>query len=463
MCLLRYIAETFLVVIYNLNMIRYIKKTYLRFLFFFHVRRKNDFAYMQKLIDRNQDGEDVCFTYYKLGMYLSVLNCKYNGKGLLGNYANAVSFAAVGNVEKLIHSIDILDEYLEMSKALSIKLAKDLAGYQPNIALTLIENNNTLDAKRLRFALLLYIGKNIEAKELLLDFGKNDGVVDFYRINLLDSNIKKTEQLNNILSQSGLETVELLDKYKPLNVSNIYVADKLPSISSGSLVSILMTTYCSEEYVAIALNSLLNQTYRNIEIIVIDDASTDRTSSIIDSFAMLDSRIQCIKLHSNIGTFMAKNEGLKYARGEFITCHDSDDWAHPRKIELQVAPLIEKKNLISTVSHWIRIDSCGDLYARKVFPLKRLNPTSLMFKRALLSKINGWDEVQTGADSAFLAKVRFTFGDSRVSINGKILTLGSHRKDSLMTNKTTGYFRGVSLARLEYWDEWNRQLLRERD
>lgn len=225
----------------------------------------------------------------------------------------------------------------------------------------------------------------------------------------------------------------------------------------------MVTTHNSGEFIHTAIESLLGQSYRNIEIIVIDDASTDNTVEIIRSYAQNDSRIKLIELKINVGTFIAKTKGLSVAQGEFVTCHDSDDWAHPRKIELQVEPLLCNQQLVFTTSQWIRMQDDGSLYARKIYPALRLNPASPMFRKDIvLEKAGYWEQVKTGADSEFLARLKLIFGEHAMYQIKKPLTIGAHRSNSLMNDSSTGYssFEG-SRQRLEYWESWqNRHLNR---
>jgi glycosyltransferase involved in cell wall biosynthesis len=201
---------------------------------------------------------------------------------------------------------------------------------------------------------------------------------------------------------------------------------------------------------------LLAQTYQNIEIVVVDDASDDATGAVVEEIATQDQRVRYVKLPCNVGTFVAKNIGLEFARGDFITCQDSDDWAHPRKIELQMQPLLQNSRLIVTTSHWVRLQDDGLFYARSVYPLMRHNPASPLFRRQPVQRYAGsWDCVRTGADSEFIARLKLVFGHKAVYRIKKPLTFGAHRPDSLMTAVTTGYTaEGISATRLAYWEAW---------
>src|SRR5688572_25469083 len=100
-----------------------------------------------------------------------------------------------------------------------------------------------------------------------------------------------------------------------------------------------MTTFNTSSRVEAAIASVLGQSWRNLELIVVDDASQDDTHKRVQSLAARDARLRFIRLPRNAGTYVAKHVGLQHALGEFVTCHDSDDWSHPCRIERQLAPL----------------------------------------------------------------------------------------------------------------------------
>jgi len=100
------------------------------------------------------------------------------------------------------------------------------------------------------------------------------------------------------------------------------------------LVSIVVTTHNGEKYLAEQLDSIINQTYKNLEVIICDDASTDQTPQIIREYAARDARIVILQHTKNIRLHANLESGLKIAKGEYIAISDQDDiWLH-EKIEL---------------------------------------------------------------------------------------------------------------------------------
>ena len=90
-------------------------------------------------------------------------------------------------------------------------------------------------------------------------------------------------------------------------------------------VSIIVPVYNVEKYLERCLDSLINQTLTNIEIVCINDGSTDNSGKILDDYAAKDNRIKVIH-QNNAGQAVARNNGLKIANGNYINFVDSDDW-----------------------------------------------------------------------------------------------------------------------------------------
>ena len=110
-----------------------------------------------------------------------------------------------------------------------------------------------------------------------------------------------------------------------------------------ALVSIVMPAYNCEKYVVEAINSILAQTYRNWELLVLDDGSKDNTLRIIEEFSQKDSRIKALPNGKNMGVSATRNRGIELASGDWIAFLDSDDMWEPFKLEKQFQ-VVEKKS-----------------------------------------------------------------------------------------------------------------------
>ena len=129
---------------------------------------------------------------------------------------------------------------------------------------------------------------------------------------------------------------------------------------------------------------MLAQSWDNLEVLIVDDASTDDTWSVIQTFAAADPRVQPLRHDRNRGTYGARNTGLRHASGDFVTVHDADDWSHAEKFAVQATDLLNTGKILNTTLS-ARISS--DLRVRlKVINSAVLyhNVGSLMVKRSEL-------------------------------------------------------------------------------
>ena len=107
-------------------------------------------------------------------------------------------------------------------------------------------------------------------------------------------------------------------------------------------ISVVIPTYNREKLIVQSINSVLEQTYENIEVIVVDDASTDNTKEVVKKIK--DKRVKYIGLKQNKGACNARNVGIENATGDYIAFQDSDDIFRPEKIEKQYSNLIQNKS-----------------------------------------------------------------------------------------------------------------------
>lgn len=122
----------------------------------------------------------------------------------------------------------------------------------------------------------------------------------------------------------------------------------------NELISIIVATYNMESYLRRCIDSLLKQTYRNIEILLIDDCSTDGSAAIAREYAQLDSRCRFIQLEKNGRQAAARNIGLKEAKGEWLSFVDSDDWVTEDYISAMydIAKQDEADIVMSSIYYW---------------------------------------------------------------------------------------------------------------
>lgn len=126
----------------------------------------------------------------------------------------------------------------------------------------------------------------------------------------------------------------------------------------NDLVSIIMPSYNTANFIKGAINSIIDQTYQNWELIIVDDCSTDHTDEVIKSFG--DNRIVYLKNKKNSGAATSRNRALREAKGKWIAFLDSDDFWKPEKLEHQLLFMIKNKIYFS-YTEYEEIDVCGNI------------------------------------------------------------------------------------------------------
>lgn len=269
----------------------------------------------------------------------------------------------------------------------------------------------------------------------------------------------RVAHLSDVFRGAGLCGVELVDATAPATLSNLR---GLPAaaVTEGPLVTICLPAYNAENTIDFAIESLLNQTYRRIEILVVDDKSSDATLDKAAAWADRDSRVRVLESESNLGAYVARNRALVEATGEFMLVHDADDWAHPQQVALQVSAMQELKGVHGVVVDRIRVT---EAFEAKGF-VNKSTPT-LMVSVALARSMGGWHDMRIAADTEFLDRCWAAHGKGfLVTVaKGVPMSLALTGKGNLTGDgpRAVRYVRHVAGARSHYHDAsrvWRRNL-----
>ncbi len=125
------------------------------------------------------------------------------------------------------------------------------------------------------------------------------------------------------------------------------------------------------------MESIINQTYNNLEVIIVDDCSTDNTREIVNCYINKDSRIRYFCLNENSGAAVARSIGIEKAEGEFIAFLDSDDIWYKDKLEKQLE-FMKMNNVAFTCTAYEQIDDCGKLLNKIITPPHRISYNRLL-------------------------------------------------------------------------------------
>lgn len=125
---------------------------------------------------------------------------------------------------------------------------------------------------------------------------------------------------------------------------------------NNSIISIITPCFNSEKYLEKMINSVISQSYKSWELIIIDDYSTDNSINIINKYLNLDTRIKLIKLKNKSGPAFARNKGIELAKGRYITFLDADDFWGINFLKYSLKSI---KNRVFIYSHYYRVDVNG--------------------------------------------------------------------------------------------------------
>ena len=167
-------------------------------------------------------------------------------------------------------------------------------------------------------------------------------------------------------------------------------------------VTVLMAVFNGERHLRAAIDSILEQSFSDFELLIVDDASTDSSMSIVADYD--DTRIVVVGNEQNLGLTKSLNRGLAVARGEYVARLDADDLAHPDRLALQVAHLDRHPTHALVASAYQRIGDDGTRYPSRAAPLTAegirwrllfLNAfahSSVTFRRGVTTALGGYDE-----------------------------------------------------------------------
>jgi FkbM family methyltransferase len=207
------------------------------------------------------------------------------------------------------------------------------------------------------------------------------------------------------------------------------VSGHLETVSGQPLISVIMTSYNTGPLIEPAIRSITAQTWTNLELIVVDDCSTDDTRDIVQRLAAQDPRIQLYCFGDNRGTYFCKNFGITRSSGVAVTFMDSDDTSDPNRLALQYESLNRPGIAVSTCNH-IRVDTDGKTIEINGVT-ERIAYISQMIKRSVIREVGYFDTIRTSADDEMLRRIKATYGAESHSNVKRVLYTALLREGSL--------------------------------
>lgn len=345
-------------------------------------------------------------------------------------------------IELCTHIIDVhIDE-----------LANHKNGHIPvtQLALALSRTNQTMEALSLVKKHSSLYRNPSECHLLTAQLYLNQGKTDAYYT-----------AVKQVFTAHGDELISFdsSDEQKRLLVGNLSTKDVPIVDKQEPLVSVIMTVYKHNDLLESAINSVLNQSYQNLELIIIDDCSPDTVYEYLENITRGEKRVKLLQMERNGGTYLAKNRGMSMATGKYVSFHDSDDWLHPSKIEISVSKLEENNDIVAVFSNYFRVDENGNFIFKGIGAVRPACISLTMRREEILTKIGFFDAVRVSADSEYEYRIRTVFGEERVMFLDTPFLIASVRSESLSQGgKFAVGWSGLTGIRLNYrkaYTEWH--------
>ncbi|URZ00946.1 glycosyltransferase family 2 protein [Clostridium felsineum] len=226
-------------------------------------------------------------------------------------------------------------------------------------------------------------------------------------------------------------------------------------------ISVVMPVYNDEKYVGEAIESILNQTYRNFEFIIINDGSTDNSLNIIRSYAEKDDRIIVVS-RKNRGLVFSLNEGIGLSRGKYIARMDSDDISDKTRFEKQINYI--KSNSVDILGTYAETFGVAEKEKERIFNIYinsgnseeiflkycLICHSSIMMKKEVIENLNGYDESFLSGEDYDLWLRALKSGYKIEKIEEQLVKVRCHDDSKTKLDAEYGILKDHMRARLNY-------------
>ena len=275
--------------------------------------------------------------------------------------------------------------------------------------------------------------------------------------------LESLTSINAIMALSDLKPLKIDWNQKGPFLGKLESRDEVKYSNRECLVSVIMTTYGRNELTKIAVNSILNQSYTNLELIIVDDCSPDDNYEFLKQLAQDDSRIIVLQTGKNGGTYLAKNLGMRESKGQFITFMDSDDWTHPDRIKMQVSVLENNPELMAISHSYFRVNEMGEIIFRGNGSILIAYITTMIRSKEVIECVGYFDSIRVSADAEYIGRIKAVFGKAAFKHDKTISLIAMHHNSSLTGG---GLFqtdwRGSCGIRFEHYSSFKNWHLRIR-
>jgi glycosyltransferase involved in cell wall biosynthesis len=278
-----------------------------------------------------------------------------------------------------------------------------------------------------------------------------------FMVNSQYDSVDKLLWFNRFLQAQDMSSLTLKPGQTQFGIDTLQgTGSPRPGQGDLPLISVITTAYNCADYLETSVQSILNQSWQNLELLLVDDCSDHATREKIRELAASDPRVVPVFRSENGGTYIAKSEAMARARGKFVIFHDADDWAHPDKLWQEAHALQAQPELACWCSGWARIDENSQFVMQLSGKYAHPNPAGTLLRHPqVFDRLGGFDPVRTGADSAYKRRIQLEFGPRSLRTDPRVLVLGRHHSSSLtQTGSMSMSHFGWSPSRALYRGNW---------
>ena len=194
--------------------------------------------------------------------------------------------------------------------------------------------------------------------------------------------------------------------------------------NNNPIFSIIIPLYNNDQYIIATIKSVIYQTFKNFEIIIIDDKSTDKSFIKTQKFIKPYSNIKLLKNYKNIGVYKTINIGLNYINGTYFTVLGSDDTFHPNRLEEDYNSL-NNTDYLATISKYNRYNVDGNLIHKP-----RFGESMITFHKSIVAIIGKYLNCRYGGDTEYMNRFKLIIGKDKLKYNNKIMYKSIHKEDN---------------------------------
>lgn len=211
-------------------------------------------------------------------------------------------------------------------------------------------------------------------------------------------------------------------------------------------ISVIMATRNNSRFLQRAIESVLSQTHSQLELIIIDDASSDDSAGVIRQFAARDPRITFLGNDRQLGTGASRNIGLQHASGMYVTFQDGDDFSAPDRLERQLDALIRFPEKKLCLCNYVRVDGNGNRLLINDSRVMKCIISMMFLRDDALEKVGFFLEKSVGEDAEYYERLKIAFGkQAEILVFGTLYEALFRERSSLFSSAVLDPRRGNNI------------------